>query len=90
MRCKYFLKQFYGSKIQFFLFSLKELVIEGKNGYIFSNQQELSNLLQELFEGYPLNESKNKNLQNMKDELKSFGNWDEIWNRNCKPIFNEI
>ncbi|XP_044756344.1 chitobiosyldiphosphodolichol beta-mannosyltransferase isoform X2 [Coccinella septempunctata] len=68
--------------------ALKELVIDGNNGYIFSNQEELSKLLQDLFEGFPLNESVIKNLNKMKKELESFGNWDKIWNSTCKPIFD--
>lgn len=64
-------------------FSLNELVVDGRNGFIFNDVQELGEQLKNWFYGYPSNMA----LDAMKDEfsrnLRKFQSlrWKENWNR---------
>lgn len=64
-------------------FSLNELVVDGRNGFIFNDVQELGEQLTNWFYGYPSNMA----LDAMKDEfsrnLRKFQSlrWKENWNR---------
>lgn len=75
--------------INIFNFSLHELVVDGKNGFVFNNADELSNHLTNWFYGYPLNAA----LTAMKDEfsknIKKFQSlrWTENWK---KVVLNRL
>lgn len=68
-------------------FSLHELVVDGKNGFVFDDAKELSEQLSNWFYGYPNNAA----IIAMKDEftknIKKFQalRWRENWNNVVLP-----
>lgn len=69
------------------IFSLNELVVDGRNGFIFNNAAELAEQLTNWFYGYPSNMA----LVAMKDEfsknLRKFQSlrWKDNWNSIVLP-----
>lgn len=83
-----FTYRFTNYALQFaFTFSLNELVVDGRNGFIFNNVKELGEQLANWFYGYPSNVA----LVAMKEEfsrnLRKFQarRWKENWNRVVLP-----
>lgn len=72
-----------------FVYSLHELVNNGKNGYTFKNSNELSNQIVGWFEDFPRNEKQNQIAERMRNELKTFqeSRWEDNWNLRAREIF---
>ncbi|XP_013196971.2 chitobiosyldiphosphodolichol beta-mannosyltransferase [Amyelois transitella] len=68
---------------------LDELVKNGKNGYIFKNSHELSELIINWFQEFPNNKVQNAKVEKMKAELADFqkSRWEENWNFIAKKFF---
>lgn len=66
--------------------TLPELVENDKNGILFKNSQELSDIMFDLFKNFP--KEKNK-LDEMRSNIKEFQSyrWDDEWNKKAFPIF---
>lgn len=68
------------------------MVIDGKNGFIFNNSQELGNQLANWFFDYPNNLKSNEKREKFAESLRRFQNlrWEENWNNIALPRLNEI
>eukprot|EP01080_Neovahlkampfia_damariscottae_P011724 gene11724-5063_t len=66
--------------------TLHELVINGKNGMVFENSNDLSDHLFQLFKDFPV---KTKKLDNMKKNVLQFQKyrWDDEWKKKAAPVF---
>lgn len=71
------------------LFSIGELVVHKKNGFVFANKEELFEYLRYWFERFPNNDSLDSIKQEFQDNLASFQNlrWTDNWNSNALPLF---
>ena len=64
---------------------LDELVIDGKNGFVFSDANQLCTQMQTLLRGFP---RRNKKLHYMREFLqKTIKRWDDNWNASARKIF---
>lgn len=70
-------------------FSIGELVVHKKNGFVFANKEELFEYLRYWFERFPSNDSLDSIKQEFQDNLASFQNlrWTDNWNSNALPLF---
>ncbi|KAK9876717.1 hypothetical protein WA026_014956 [Henosepilachna vigintioctopunctata] len=69
--------------------ALNELVVHGKNGYVFSSSKGLSKLLQLWFEEFPKNKTVNETIEEFKEYLfngRCF-TWQNCWEGIAGPIF---
>lgn len=68
-------------------YSLSELVVDGKNGFIFNNSKELGNQLENWFYGFPNNTATSAKKDEFTKTLKKFQSlrWKENWNNVVLP-----
>lgn len=69
--------------------SIGELVIHGRNGFVFETKEELFGYLAQWFDQFPNNESLEATKEEFSRNLKSFQNlrWTENWDKNALPVF---
>eukprot|EP00088_Acartia_fossae_P064678 TRINITY_DN7966_c0_g1_i4.p1 TRINITY_DN7966_c0_g1~~TRINITY_DN7966_c0_g1_i4.p1 ORF type:complete len:455 (-),score=52.69 TRINITY_DN7966_c0_g1_i4:408-1772(-) len=70
--------------------AIGELVKDGENGEIFSNSDELSEIIQDWFHNFP--SDTNPKHQRYRSELESFRNsdWTQNWNAKALPVFKKL
>jgi hypothetical protein len=62
--------------------AISELVVNGINGIIFKDAQELSMHLMRLLSHYPENQEE---LCRMKSHIAEIESWDVYWSKECEP-----
>lgn len=69
---------------------LQELVVNGKNGFVFQDHTELTNLLQFYFKDFPFRGGRSQYHTQFEKELKSFQaiRWQENWLKHVSSVFN--
>jgi len=68
------------------VFSLDELVQHGVNGFVFESAAQLSEQLQQAFDGFP---ARQKTLDSFRENVEQFRawTWDDEWNKTALPLF---
>ena len=69
--------------------ALPELVKDGVNGRVFQNSQELGDIIQDWFQGFPL--AKRPDQEAMRDNVDQFRRlgWSENWDKVALPVFKQ-
>jgi len=73
--------------------TLKELVFNGKNGYVFEDAADLAILLKHLFTNFPKNvDARTSKLHQMRTfltENRAAFDWNATWTKVADPVFRK-